>query len=242
MQTVGGFSLERLQTFGFVRAIDPDARRVTSVVSTDAVARDGAIIETSGWDLSHYEKNPVVLWAHDDRQMPIAKTVETIRTEHELIQVHEFAQHPFADQVFAGIRGGFVNATSVRWLQGEVEMRAAEGQKGKVLVFTKGHQLLESSYVPIPADPGAVVLRADGSPIDIEAFGRGAVLDEIVRCSLDGCRNELGPAVICDDCLAEVNSARAAAAAAANEARAARVANWAERLRAANQALKEKVA
>lgn len=229
---------ERLQTFGYVRQVDADSRRVTSVVSTDAVARDGAVIETAGWDLGYYEQNPVVLWAHNDTEMPIAKTVETLRTEHELIQVHEFADHPFAEQVFAGVRGGFVNATSVRWLPGETEMRVADGRAQKVLVFTRGHQLLETSYVPIPADPGALVLRADGSRLDLAAFERGAVCDEVVRCACDGCQNEATGVAVCADCLAKVNSQRAATEAVAHEARAQRVATWAEKLRAASQALK----
>lgn len=234
--------MERLQTFGFVRAIDPDARRVTSVVSTDAVARDGAIIETAGWNLEHYQKNPVVLWAHDDHSMPIAKTVETIRTEHELIQVHEFAQHPFADQVFAGIRGGFVNATSVRWLPGETEMRNVGDGKNRqpVLVFKNGHQLLESSYVPIPADPGAVVLRADGSPIDKRAYYAPGV-DDVIRCQARECRNETDGGALCDECAALLDTARAAAA-APTEARAARAAKWAEKFRATTQSLKGEAA
>lgn len=164
--------MERLQTFGCVRAIDETNRRVTVVASTDQVARDGAIIDARGWDLAHYARNPVVLWAHDDRALPIARTVESQLTDHELIQVHEFALHPRAEEVWEAVCGGFVNSTSVRWLPGETEVRTSgEGKlKRQTLVFTRGHQLLETSYVPIPADPGALILRADGAPLDIRAF------------------------------------------------------------------------
>lgn len=163
---------KRLQTFGFVRAVDIENRRVTSVVSTDAIARDGAIIDQGGWDLAHYLRNPVVLWAHDDRSLPIGRTLETQRTDHELIQVHEFATHPRAEEAWGAIRDGYVHATSVRWMPGETEVRVVGEGKAKrsVLVFTKGHQLLETSYVPIPADPGAIVLRADGEPFDIREY------------------------------------------------------------------------
>lgn len=160
---------ERLQTFGRVREVSEDSRQVTTVVSTGDIARDGAIIETAGWDLSYYEQNPVVLWAHDDRSLPIARTVRTVLGENEMVQVHEFADHPRAEEVYQAVRQGFVNATSVRWIPGETEMRiVGEGKaKRSVLVFVRGHQLLESSYVPIPADPGALVLRADGTPFEI---------------------------------------------------------------------------
>lgn len=159
---------ERLQTFGLIRAVDTEKRRVTAVVSTDAVARDGAIIEVAGWEIGHFGRNPVVLWAHDDRELPIARALETHAADHELIQVHEFATHPRAEEVWTAVRDGFVHATSVRWLPGETDVRKVNGRN--VLVFTRGHQLLEVSYVPVPADPGAMVLRADGQPLDIRKY------------------------------------------------------------------------
>lgn len=152
----------RLESFGFVRSIEPKSRRVTVVVSTNRVARDGAIIESSGWDLATYDKNPVVLWAHNDREMPIARTVKSTMTPTELIQVHEFDTDPASEVVWSKVARGFVNATSVRWIPGETATRRVNGRD--VLVFTKGHQLLEVSYVSVPADADALVLRADGSP------------------------------------------------------------------------------
>jgi HK97 family phage prohead protease len=151
---------DRLESYGYVREIDPEARRVTTVVSTGDVARDGMVIEVDGWDLRQYERNPVVLWAHDDRSLPIARAVSTERAGDVLMQTHEFAQHPRAEEVWTAVRDGFVNATSVRWTPGETEVRDMP-DKRKVLVFTKGHELLEVSYVPVPADPGALVLRAE---------------------------------------------------------------------------------
>lgn len=141
-------------------------------MSTGDIARDGAIIEQDGWDLSYYEKNPVVLWAHNDRNLPIAKTIKSVRSDNELVQIHEFFTHDFAEDVFQLVKNGGINATSVRWLPGETEVRAVGTGKNKrdVLVFTRGHQLLETSYVPIPADPGALVLRADGSRLDPQEY------------------------------------------------------------------------
>lgn len=160
--------MDRLQSFGSVRAVDADKRRVTVIASTDQVARDGFVIDQRGWDLSAYEMAPVVLWGHDDRQLPIAKTVESRSTDHELIQVHEFATHARAEEVWQAVVNGFVHATSVRWLPGETEMRMVDGKR--VLAFSRGHQLLETSYVSLPADPGAVVLRANGEAVDMSQF------------------------------------------------------------------------
>lgn len=164
--------LDRLESYAYVREVDEESRRVTVVASTGDIARDGAIINPDGWDLRAYERNPVVLWGHDDRQPPIGRAVQTTRTPDALIQVHEFATHPRAEEIYQLVRGGFVNAVSVRWLPGETEVRSVGEGKAKrsVLVFTKGHQLLETSFVSVPADPGAVVLRLDGGALDIRDF------------------------------------------------------------------------
>jgi phage head maturation protease len=165
---------ERLETHGFVRAVDEERRRVTVVVSTGDVARDDAVIDQSGWDLRNYERNPVVLWAHNDRELPIARAVSSQVGANELVQVHEFATHPRAEEVWQAVRAGFVNATSVRWYPGETEVRkVGEGKAARtVLVFTRGHELLESSYVPVPADAGCLVLRAEGGRVDAGAYAR----------------------------------------------------------------------
>lgn len=157
-----------MKTFGRVRSIDEESRQVEVAVSTERIARDGAVIMQGGWDLSHYTQNPVVLWAHDDRSLPVAKTISSRVQDGVLLQTHEFASHPRAQEVFEAVRDGFVNATSVRWLPGQYEWRKVDGQD--ILYFTNGHQLLESSYVPIPADPHALVLRENGEPLDRAAF------------------------------------------------------------------------
>lgn len=180
---------EKLQTFGLVRSIDEERRRVQVVVSTGDLARDDAIIDQSGWNFKNYDKNPVVLWAHDDRSLPIARALPNLRqqTENELIETHEFATHAHAEEVWQSVKGGFVNATSVRWLPGKTTMRQMEGRS--ILVFTEGHELLESSYVPIPADPGCLVMRADGKPLVRREGGR-MVIDYSMQCGVRGCPND----------------------------------------------------
>ena len=222
---------ERLETFGQVRAVDDDARQVTVVVSTGDIARDGAIIDQRGWQLGPYERNPVVLWAHDDHALPIAMTLRTTTSETEMVQVHEFAEHARAQEVFALVRGGFVNATSVRWIPGETEVRKVGAGKDarNVLVFTQGHELLETSYVPIPADTGALVVRADGSPFDPDPFVSGP---EQMYCCAHDCRNPTDIAyALCDDCSELLDTARAQRAATPNP-RAARLIALAESIRA----------
>lgn len=171
----------RMVSFGHVREVDTAARRVRAIISTSDLARDGAIIETSGWRFENYDRNPVVLWDHDRSRPPIARAVPTERvvTEREVIDVHEFAQHAQAQLVWELVRDGFVNALSVSWRPGKTEVRRLNGQE--VLVFTDGHELLEVSYVTVGADPGALVLRADGATVP-------QMLEELARQS--ACREE----------------------------------------------------
>lgn len=219
---------DRLESFGYVRSSKEADRTVEVVVSSGDVARDGAIIDQSGWNLRNYERNPVILWGHDDHSLPIARATSTRIDGDEMIQEHEFAKHARAEEVFQAIRGGFVNATSVRWTPGETEVRkVGTGKEARnVLVFTKGHELLEVSYVPIPADPNALVLRADGKPIDLSSYGTPE--PEVIRCVARDCENEAnGP--LCDECGDLLTRAKVARAV---DPRAERLTALAERIRA----------
>ncbi len=164
--------MDRLESFGSLREIDTDAKRVTAVISTGDVARDGAIIEPSGWDFTNYDRNPVVLWMHDESAMPFARTVEHIATDKELIARAEFdTDDPMGDTVFRKIANGYINATSVRWLpkRTEVRIEGEDKEQREVLVFLE-QELLEWSFVTIPADPEALIIRADGSPFSVAEY------------------------------------------------------------------------
>lgn len=144
---------------------------ITAVISTGDVARDGAMIEATGWRLENYRRNPVVLYAHDDSSnasaaglavgMPIARTTDVHVEGGALVATAQFdMQDEFATKVFRKIRKGFINAVSVRWLPLAFERRkiTADGAERNVLVFTR-QEFLEWSVVPIPADPNALVAR-----------------------------------------------------------------------------------
>lgn len=161
--------MDRLQTFGSVRGFDIEAGQVTQVISSGDIARDGAIIDPSGWDFTNYDRNPVVLWMHDAAIMPFARTIEHLATETEVIAKAQFdLEDPFGVRLLAKISAGFVHATSVRWNPLKTEVRhVGEGKEARdVLVFSE-QELLEWSYVTVPADPKALILRADGGPLDM---------------------------------------------------------------------------
>jgi hypothetical protein len=87
-------------------------------------------------------------------------------TDKELVARAEFdMEDPLGAIAFRKISNGFVNSTSVRWLPKKTEVRTeGEGDdKRDILVFLE-QELLEWSFVTIPADPSAMIVRADGAP------------------------------------------------------------------------------
>ena len=199
--------MDRLQSFGYVREHSDDGL-ITAIITTGNIARDGAIITPSGWDFAHYDRNPVVLWQHDDSAMPVARMVDRTIGDAEIVaRIAIDMDDPEGQRLHGKIKRGYVNATSVRWLPRETEVRqVGEGkEKRDVLVFLR-QEMLETSFVSIPADPGAMILRADGQPFDIAAYRspgeteterpplpapaltRDAILDDLdyLRSGLDG--------------------------------------------------------
>ena len=174
---------EFLRSFGTIRADgEADSALVTAIISTGDIARDGAIIDPEGWDFSDYERNPVVLYGHDDGAgsgaMPVARTIEGPSTaEGTISATAEFDRDDdIAMRLLGKIRRGFINATSVRWLPIRTEwVEKPERHEGedKVLVFRE-QKLLEWSFVPIPADPGAVIQRSEGGLLDLDTFREDA--------------------------------------------------------------------
>ena len=159
---------------------DFEAGVVPAILSTGDVARDGARIQQDGWELAHFRENPVVLFNHDDGgggmfagatgTLPIATSSDERLVGGQLQAVAHFRDTDLAQEVLHGIEDRVVNATSVRWLPIEHEIERErldpdDEEETNVLVFTR-QELLEWSFVVIPADPGAMILRADGSPID----------------------------------------------------------------------------
>lgn len=191
----GATVLEMLRSFHSLSLMRADSDfekgHVRQTISTGNVARDNAIIEPDGWDLRNYRRNPVVLYAHDDSAggwvgvtagtraaLPVARASDVGLQDGNLVATAEFdMDDEFAVRVLRKIQGGFINATSVRWLpltapKREVrELLDDDGitREREVWVFARS-ELLEFSYVPIPADPGAVIQRAAGGAVDFAAL------------------------------------------------------------------------
>jgi HK97 family phage prohead protease len=143
----------------FTASIEPvSERKMSFLITTASVDRDGDTIDPKGWDLSSYTKNPVVLWAHDYSQPPIGKAVNIQATQDGLKADVEFVPQgmsPFADMIHDMCKGGFLNATSVGF-RGVDHEKAKDRDRGYDF---KKQELLEFSIVPVPSNPEALAQR-----------------------------------------------------------------------------------
>ena len=142
---------------------------ISAAIATDgSIDRDGERIAPDGWDFTNFERNPVLLWAHDYRSEPIGKVLEIRQEGKRIIFKPQFAINisDKAKKIFEMYKTGFLNAFSVGFQPKEWHMDQSENGQ-TVRVFDKT-ELLEISAVPVPANPNAVVLaRAAKADEDI---------------------------------------------------------------------------
>lgn len=139
-----------------IKAVDGEDRKVSFTISTGAIDRDRDTLKADGWKLDSYRKNPVVLWAHDSRSLPIAKA-EAIRVQASALKATaEFVpaeDYPFAETVLRMLKGGFLRATSVGFIPLPDKYKFNEERAG--FDFME-QELLEFSVVPVPSNPDAL--------------------------------------------------------------------------------------
>lgn len=133
------------------------------VISTPAIDREHDVIKVDGWHLENFEKNPVVLWAHQYSTPPVARAPSVYQEGDQLRGVARFTPadvNPFGHMVYQMTRGGFLNATSV----GFQPMKYVWNDEHGGYDFEE-QDLLEFSIVPVPANPEAL-LAASAEGID----------------------------------------------------------------------------
>lgn len=120
------------------------------LASTNAVDRQGDSIDQSGWDLTNFKLNPVMPWAHDYSALPVGKATSVQVTKLGLEAEFEFAPaegNPMAQQVKVLYDQGYLNAVSVGFIP--------KTRQGNII---KSAELLEISFVPVPANQEALRL------------------------------------------------------------------------------------
>jgi HK97 family phage prohead protease len=153
-----------------VRALSEDnkqKRQAEFVISSEAPDTYGTVFKISGWDLSRYERNPVVLYAHkthsDNPDMLIGTSVVRVEGQ-ELIATVTFEDaeiNPLAEKVWQKVQAGSLRMASIganiiagHW--GDEKL----GEDRDVVYFDQ-MELLEWSIVPIGSNPDALKREVD---------------------------------------------------------------------------------
>jgi HK97 family phage prohead protease len=145
----------------------------TFVASTASEDRYSDIISQDGWDLSSYRKNPVILFNHDSRALPIGKGDVEVVDGQLLLDVEFDMDDPLAEKISRKVDKGFINAVSV----GFNPIRSVQrnelptehkyfGERGR---YFERSELLEVSIVTIPANSEAIASKGIE---DMDVFAR----------------------------------------------------------------------
>lgn len=155
----------RLAQTAEVRAVNSVERTIDIVASDSSIDSYQTRIDQSGWDLEQFKRNPVILFAHNDRTFAAAKAVpETIRVENGELKMrikfpeagiseeHDLACYLYSNGYMRGISVGFMALAHRDVTEGEGDT------KRSVRIYTKA-RLLEVSLVAIPSNDNAFAQR-----------------------------------------------------------------------------------
>src|SRR3990167_2058050 len=170
-------------------------RQYEFTASTADMDRDGEVIDVGGWDLKNFKKNPVIMYAHDYRTLPIGKATHIGVKDGKLKNTVEFppeGTYEFADIVERLVNTGYLKTESVgfipkKWDDGDFE-NDKEGKKPR-RTYTK-QELLEISIVPIPSNPNALMNAVKDGVIttkQFETITKPEETDEYIRIPVMEC-------------------------------------------------------
>lgn len=140
-----------------LRGFNADARTVDCVMSSDARDAYGERVSQGDWRLERYLSNPIVLWGHDSKSLPIGKA-ERVRVEGGKLQCTirfaSAAANPMAEACLQLVKEGVLRGVSVGFLPGEVRYQSEGGVDVALLMNC---ELVELSVVGIPANADALM-------------------------------------------------------------------------------------
>lgn len=150
-------------------SFNDEERSFVAWASKPVLDRDGEIIASNAWDIENYEKNKVILWAHNYSMPPVGKALWVKLQNNGVKFKPQFAPTDMGKELYMLYKEGFLNSFSVGFDPKDFE---EDGRTVRVLDFWTGEkydkpvktfteaELLEISCVPVPACPDALVERA----------------------------------------------------------------------------------
>lgn len=151
---------------------DDAAGPLRFVAATEGLKGDGWDLQMSGIDLSRFENNGVVLWAHDYwTQPPIGRADAFVESNQLMADIEFDLDDPLGASVDRKYRRGFLNAVSIGF---DFNWETAIDDHGVV----NDWELLEISAVPVPMDPDALLERQKAGARQLAELGRDPLARE----------------------------------------------------------------
>lgn len=154
-----------VKNFSFeIKAVNEQEHIIEGVFSTADVDRHGESVIQTGWDLKGYQINPIVLWAHDAWEFPIAQMTDIgIDSKGNLAGKMKFAvdEYDRAATAYKLMVGKYLRAFSVGFSNNKYEV-----DQNEETVFLTENELFEVSVVNIPANQMALA-KAKSDGIDV---------------------------------------------------------------------------
>lgn len=151
--------MKKLAFSTVTRAVDPEAGIFEAMISTETEDRQGDIVVASGMRAEAFMANPVVLYAHDSRQPPVAKALEVAIVPGGVKSTFQFAHQGLsarADEIHRLWAAGFLNATSIGFLPIKSEALPGRDDDWWPPMKFLEWELVEFSIVPVPANREAL--------------------------------------------------------------------------------------
>jgi HK97 family phage prohead protease len=136
-----------------LKSVREEAREVDFICSTSAIDSYGEIVDQS-WDLRRYATNPVVLWAHNSRDLPIGQARNVGVVDGALQATIYFSKaNPEAETIWQLVLEKTLRSVSVGFLPNTIRVEKRDGEDVCVLC---DNELYEISVTSIPANPEAL--------------------------------------------------------------------------------------
>ncbi len=163
-------------------SVEPGSREVVARITTTAVDREGDVVLPSGADLVAYRENPVVLYVHESRKLPVG-TARKFRKETDGITVkYALAERPASlpaqqewlpDTLHELLQAGVIRGHSIGFMIKDGGARAPNDKEvrrfgASVRRIITDWELVEFSIVPVPANPEALTLAVSKGLITSE--------------------------------------------------------------------------
>jgi phage head maturation protease len=158
--------MNKIERLAEVRNINEVERTAQFVISTESIDRHGTSFKLDGWDLSTYDRNPIVGYNHEvsgSNPDTIIGTSRVFRDGDALIGEVTFERegnNPLADKVFNKMQDGILKMASVGAIPHEYRYGKEDDEDRNTIYFTR-QELVEWSIVSAGSNRDAFKRSAD---------------------------------------------------------------------------------